>query len=120
MSPSMISSLTSADFPTPPDPSTTSLYSRMVGNFTGEHKGLMKEMRQRIFIFSRRNQSLRYTASTPPTIIIPDRNREQIVCDVVHKFLLAAPESAQQMEHMFGQYVGTINTVRHNICKISQ
>ena len=36
-------SLTSADFPTPPDPSTTSLYSRMVGNFTGQHKGLWKE-----------------------------------------------------------------------------
>ncbi|TNN73305.1 hypothetical protein EYF80_016468 [Liparis tanakae] len=35
--------LTSADFPTPPDPSTTSLYSRMVGNFTGQHKGLRRD-----------------------------------------------------------------------------
>ena len=39
-------SLTSADFPTPPDPSTTSLYSRMVGNFTEQHKSLKVQRKE--------------------------------------------------------------------------
>lgn len=40
--------LTSADFPTPPDPSTTSLYSRMVGNFTRVCGGTASNKQRRL------------------------------------------------------------------------
>lgn len=54
-------SLTSADFPTPPEPSTTSLYSRMMGNFKWTPRGSAKGQERQV----RRVRVWRWATGSP-------------------------------------------------------